>query len=434
VVNNDLILKLIHELDLRTPKYKRLLAYYNGEHDILFEAPVVDGAKNDKRAVFNYPYKVVQNFVGYLLGKPINYQSKSSNKKFMAMIDKYFSEWEREHNIRLKQLTEIYGLAYEVAYSTKNKEFMCAAFSPLEMIALHDGSIEKNTSIAVRRYTKPFDEATYVDVWDTDHLCKYVLKDQRLELIEKKKHLFSTCPVNEIANNDSKKSAFEGIMKIVDLYNAVNSSAANEMLDHRSAYLVIENADLTVDEAIKLKQNGIILAPKGSKVYWSVKDINNGFFTDILKNWQDEVYIQTNTVNLNENFQSNTSGVSIRLKLQELENLSAIKESIFEKALKRRFKLFCEWIKKAESHEFDAKDLVISFTRNVPVDEKAIAEMIVMLADMLPLEDLISWLPRVTDPQATIEKLMRERDKMGLIKLDEQLKTQSGGKANEQTG
>ncbi|MCM3394859.1 MULTISPECIES: phage portal protein [Cytobacillus] len=426
MASEDLILKLLHELDVQAPKYKKLLDYYEGRHKLLFEQPKVEDSRNDERAIFNYCQKTVQNFVGYLLGKPINYQSKSGNKDFINSIEKHFAFWEKEHNIRLKELTEIYGLAYEVCYSTSQKEFLCACFSPLEMITLNDGTIERNTSLAVRRYQKPYDDSTYVDVWDDKYLTKYVLNNKKLVQLSRKRHIFSICPVNEVVNNDSKRSAFDGIVRINDLYNAVNSSAANEMLDHRSAYLVIENADLDLDEAIKMKQNGIILAPAGSKVYWSVKDVNNAFFKDMIKQWQDEFYIQTNTVNLNENFQSNTSGVSIRLKLQELENLSAIKESIFERALKRRFKLFCEWLMIAESNEFDYRDLSISFTRNVPVDEVAIANMIILLKDMLPHEDLISWLPRVTNPQSAIQKLKNERDAMGLYTLDEHLKKQNG--------
>lgn len=428
----ELIIKLLEELDNRAPKYQKLLNYYEGNHKVLFEQSKVDDNRHDERAVFNYCQKTVSNFVGYLLGKPVNYQSKSGNTDFINTIDRNFSFWEKDHNIRLKEMTEIFGLAYEVSYSTKDKEFLCACFSPLEMITINDGSIERNTSIAVRKYKKPYDDLTYVDVWDDKHLTKYILKDKQLNQQSKKRHLFSVCPVNEVVNNDSKRSAFDGIIRINDLYNAVNSSAANEMLDHRSAYLVIENADLNLDEAIKMKQNGIILAPKDSKVYWSIKDVNNAFFTDMIKQWQDEFYIQTNTVNLNENFMSNTSGVSIRLKLQELENLSAIKESIFEKALMKRFKLFCEWLKIAESKDYCYKDISISFTRNVPVDEVAIASMIVQLKDMLPLEDLISYLPRVTNPQGAIQKLLRERDAMGLFTLDEHLKKQNGVQ-NEET-
>ncbi|MGD6831426.1 phage portal protein [Sutcliffiella halmapala] len=414
MVKEELILKLLDELELKKPKYQKLQDYYEGNHKILHDKSKVDNTRHDERTYFNYCRKTVQNYTGYLLGKPINYSSKSGNKEFLDTIDKYFSHWEKDHNINLKQLTEVFGLAYEVSYVDKEGEFQSTYFSPLEMIVLHDGSIDRNVSLAVRKYYKPYDETEYVDVWDIDFYTTYVLKGRDLVQLEQKKHLFSRCPVSEVPNNELKKSAFEDIVRIVDIYNNIHSTAANEILDHRSAYLVIENAELSPEEAVKMKENGILIVPQGSKVYWATKNINGSFVKDMLKDWQDEIYIQTNQVNLNENFQSNTSGVSIRLKLQELENISAIKETIFEKAIRKRLRLFCEWLKIAQNKEYDYRDISISFVRNVPVDEKAIADMVVQLQGILPNEELITWLPRVTNPNASIEKLALERETSSL--------------------
>ncbi|MFC4182996.1 phage portal protein [Saccharococcus thermophilus] len=417
MVKDELILKLLQELNLQRPKYQKLLDYYEGNHKILYEKPKVDETRADERAYFNYCRKTVQNYTGYLLGKPVNYSSKSGNKEFLDMIDYYFSHWEKEHNINLKQQTEIFGVAYEVAYINTDGEFQCTHFSPLEMIVLHDGSVDRNVSVAVRHYKVEYDDAEYVDVWDDVHYSHYTKDGNKLTLIEQKNHFFSRCPVIEVPNNDLKKSAFEDIIRIVDMYNKIHSTAGNEIIDHRQAYLVIENADLSFEEAQKMKENGILLVPQGSKVYWATKDINGAFVKDMLKDWQDEIYIQTNQVNLNENFQSNTSGISIRLKLQELENISAIKESIFEKVLKKRLKFFCEWLKLAKNKEYDWRDISISFSRNIPVDEKMIADMVKELYGLLPHEELISWLPRVTNPAASIQKLKEEQDTMNLDQI-----------------
>ncbi|WP_117161444.1 phage portal protein [Paraliobacillus sp. X-1268] len=414
MVKDELILKLLKELDKQRPKYTKLLNYYEGKHKILYDKAKVDETRADERAFFNYCRKTVQNYTGYLLGKAINYTSRSNDKEFLNTIELYFSHWEKSHNISLKQQTEIFGHAFEVSFVNTDGQFQSTYFNPLEMIALHDGSIDRNISVGVRKYKVEYDDTEYVDVWDSDEYCRYTLNGQVLKLIEQKTHFFSNCPVTEVANNDSKKSAFEDIIPIVDIYNRIQSTAANEIEDHRQAYLVIENADLTQEAAQKMKENGIILTPAGAKVYWATKTGNGSFVKDMLKDWQDEIYIQTNQVNLNENFSSNTSGVSIRLKLQELENISAIKESIFEKTLKKRLKLFCEWLDKAKNKQYDWRDIQVSFTRNVPVDEASIVTMVKELQGILPNEELISWLPRVTNPPVSIERLKEEKDSYGL--------------------
>ncbi|MBP1935094.1 phage portal protein [Ammoniphilus resinae] len=414
MTNEELILKMLEQLALQQLKYKKLNDYYQGNHRILSEPSKVDNTRADERAIFNYCRKTVLNYTGYILGKPVNYSSKSGNKEFLDYIDLYYSYWEKEHNIHLNQTRLINGTAYELSYINPNGEFQSTFFSPLEMIVLHDGTIDRNVSLAVRKYKVQFDDMEYVDVWDNENFSSYSLKDAKLTLLEQKPHFFSRCPVIEVPGNDLKKSVFDDITRIVDLYNNIHSTAANEILDHRHAYLVIENADLSFEDAQKMKQNGIILTPSGSKVYWATKDTNGAFVKDMLKDWQDEIYIQTNQVNLNENFQSNTSGVSVRLKLQELENVVSIQESIFEKALKKRLQLFCEWLRLKFNKDFDFRDISISFVRNIPVDEKSIADMVVQLQGILPNEELISWLPRVSNPAASIKKLKEEQGSMGL--------------------
>ncbi|WP_152608177.1 phage portal protein [Halalkalibacter okhensis] len=253
MVKDKLILNLIKELDKQRPKYLKLQQYYNGDHRVLHEKSKVDSTKSDERVFFNYCRKTVSNYTGYLLGKPVNYSHRKGDKEFLDTVDYYYSQWEKEHNINLKQQTEIYGTVFETAYINTDGEFRCAIFNPLEMIVLNDGSIERNVSVAVRKYQVPFDEAEYVDVWDNEHFSRYKL-EEGLKQLEQKKHFFSRCPVTEIPNNDLKKSAFADIIRIVDVYNSINSTAANEIQDHRSAYLVIENANLTHEEAQKMKE------------------------------------------------------------------------------------------------------------------------------------------------------------------------------------
>ncbi|WP_337019745.1 phage portal protein [Oceanobacillus massiliensis] len=414
MVSDELVLKLIKELDKRKPTYSKLYNYYEGKHGILNQKPKVDETRADERAFFNYCRKTVQQYTGYLLGKPVNYSSKTNDREFLDTLELYYSHWEKDHNINLKQQVEIYGHAYEVSFINRDGQFQSTYFNPIEMITLNDGSIDRNVSVGVRKYKVEFDDAEYVDVWDSEHYTNYKLNDGKLILINQKIHFFSHCPVTEVLNNDSKKSAFEDIIPIVDMYNYINSTAANEIIDHRQAYLVIENAELSQEEAKKMKENGVLLTPAGAKVYWATKNVNDTFVNNMLERWQNEIYIQTNTVNLTESQASNTSGVSIRLKLQELENISAIKEAIFEKTLKKRVKLFCEWLDKAKNKQYDWRDVSVSFTRNVPVDEKSISEMVRDLQGILPNEELVSWLPRVTNPSSSMERLKQENDSNGL--------------------
>ncbi|MEH7416073.1 phage portal protein [Neobacillus drentensis] len=412
---NEVILKLIEKIDLGKATYSKLERYYNGDHDILHEKGKSDPTKSDMRAYFNYCRKMVQNTVGYILGKPVNYSSKSGNKEFIDLISLYYSIWEKEHNINLKLKSAIHGAAYEVSFINTKGEFQCAYFSPLEMVVLHDGTVDSKVSIAVRKYKVEFDETEYVEVWDNVNYTRYSLGGSGLNLLEQKPHRFSRCPVRKLKNNDSEKSTFADIIKIIDMYNSLHSISVQEMMDFRNAYLVLTNCNLEQEEAQKMKENGIIILPnEKAKAEWLTKNPNSQFFKDLLTNLRDEIYVQSQQVNMNENFQSNTSGVSIRLKLQELENQSAIAESIFERLLMDRLEFFCEWLKIAKNKEYDYRDINIAFTRNVPVDEASIVTMVRDLQGIVPQEELLSWLPRITNPTASLKKLKEEQDSLGL--------------------
>lgn len=440
VDKQQVIIKLLDKIDFSSAKYSKLERYYSGDHDILHEPKKTDPTKSDARAYFNYARKMVTNTVGYLLGKPVNYSSKTGNKEFLNLIDYYFSPWEKEHNINLKLKSSIHGAAYEVSFINTKGEYQCAVFTPLEMIVLHDGSVDSKVSLAVRKYKTEFDDNTYVEVWDQINYSQYKLIENKegekgtktLVLIEEKPHRFSRCPVRKLKNNDSEKSTFDDIIKIIDGYNSLQSIALQEAIDFRNAYLVIKNADLSQEEAKKMKENGIIILPnEKASAEWLTKNPNSQFFKDLLTSLKEEIFVQSQQVDMNQNFQSNTSGVSIRLKLQELENQSAISESLFERVLKDRLEFFCEWMKIALNKEFDARDISIAFTRNVPVDEVSIAAMVRDLQGIVPQEELLSWLPRISNPSASLKKLKEEKDSMGLEELETILQKQNQGVINE---
>ncbi|MGM0967033.1 MAG: phage portal protein [Bacillota bacterium] len=407
----EIINKLLDELKLTKPNYDKKWRYYNGDHDILHKRIANDPMKNDMRVYFNYCRKMVQNSVGYLLGKPVSYNSKTDNKEFLSLIDYNFNTWEHNHNIKLKIISSINGHAYEVSFINSEGDFQCAVYHPSEMIVLHDNSVENRITLAVRKYKVKFDDSEYIDVWDDTHFRNYKINGGTFELLQEKPHRFSRCPVRELKNNDSKKSTFEDIMKIIDIYNAILSVSAQEIMDHRNSYLVFKNCNITMKDAKEMRENGIIQLPNpNSEVEWLTKDINATFLKDVLQLFQDEIYAQSHQVNLNENFQSNTSGVTIRLKLQELENQSAISESDFDQLLKTRLKLFCEYLalKDIKNRKFDYKDIAISFTRNVPVDDVANAQMVATLNGIVPHEDLLSRLSFISNPSASLEKLQKQ--------------------------
>jgi SPP1 family phage portal protein len=83
-------------------------------------------SRSNMKLVFNYPRKFVDNEVGYLLGKPVNYISKSDDENIINAIDLNTSHWDKEHNINLRKQSEIFGESYELNYINEEGEFSAA--------------------------------------------------------------------------------------------------------------------------------------------------------------------------------------------------------------------------------------------------------------------------------------------------------------------
>lgn len=85
-INETLILDCLNELYKNAQAKQKYKDYYEGNHDILKNYQMQDNRSNMK-LVFNYPRKFVDNEVGYILGKPVNYISKSDNEDIINAID-----------------------------------------------------------------------------------------------------------------------------------------------------------------------------------------------------------------------------------------------------------------------------------------------------------------------------------------------------------
>jgi SPP1 family phage portal protein len=407
IVTEELILLCLDELEKQAQQKQIYKDYYNGEHSILRNYDMQDSRSNQK-LIFNFPRKFVDNETGYLLGKPVNYVSKSDDSNIIQCIDTNTSHWDKEHNITLRKLSEIYGESYELNYIDQQGDFSATILTPMDTYVLEDGTAERNVSLAVHKFYKAFDDGEYIDVYTDNEILHYQLIDGKLVYLDKHPHLFERVPVIICNANMERKSGFYDVISLIDAYNSLNSDLVNEISDHRNAYLIIENAKIEEEDLLKMKQMGIIQVPKGGAVKWLIKDINDNFVQNELENIERKIYDMMDEVNFNENWASNTSSLALRNKLLNLENRVAIREAFMEKVLRERLKNLFLFIKKKEGRVFDYRDIAIKFTRNLPTDLTGLADVITKLNGVCSKETMLTLLPFVESPVLELKKLKLE--------------------------
>ena len=415
-----IILQCLNELNQAALTKQTYANYYNGDHAILKNYAMQESRSN-RKLIFNYPRKFVDNEVGYLLGKPVNYISKSDKDEVVHKLDLNMSHWEKEHNINLRKQSEIFGESYELNYIDSDGQFASTVLTPLNAYVLEDGTADRNVNMAIHKFKKPFDDRVYLDVYTDREILHYLIfnesngslgkssKSTELFYYGTHNHIFGRVPIISCPANTERKCGFHDVISLFDAYNALNSDLVNEIADHRNAYLVIENAKLEAEDLLNMKKMGIIQVPAGGKVSWLTKEINDSFVKNELDNLEHKIYDMMDQVNFNENWASNTSSLALRNKLLNLENRVAIREAMMEKVIKNRLRNFFTYLQKKEGVQYDYRDIAVKFTRNLPTDLVGLADVIVKLQDVCSKETLLTLLPFVENPKLELNKYLNEQ-------------------------
>ncbi len=416
-IDEKLILQCLIELNKNIQAKKIYKDYYEGKHSILSDYKMQDSRSNMK-LVFNYPRKFVDNEVGYLIGKPVNYVSKSDNRSIVDAIDINMSHWDKEHNQTLRKESEIFGEAYELNYINTEGEFSATVLNPLNCYVLEDGTAERDVLLAIHKYTKPFGDKQYMDVYTDSAILHYQIgtvnsgnsySGGNLNYQGSHSHIFGRVPVLVCPANSERKSGFHDIISLIDAYNSLNSDLVNEIADHRNAYLIIENSKLEEEDLGKMKEMGIIQVPAGGRVSWLIKGIDASFVANELENIEQKIYSLCDQVDFNQNWASNTSSLALRNKLLNLENRVSMREAMMEKVIKERLKNLFIFLSRKEGSAYDYRDVSVRFTRNLPTDLSGLADVIVKLTDVCSQETLLTLLPFVENPKLEVSKYKAEQ-------------------------
>ena len=127
-----------------------------------------------------------------------------------------------------------------------------------------------------------------------------------------------------------------------------------------------------------------------------------------------------------ENFGGNQSGEAMKYKLFGLEQRTAIKEGLFRKGLRRRYKLIGQIMSINRELNSDAiQDLTFTFTRNIPKSVKDEMDMYLQAGGQISQQSLMSLVSFIDNPQQEMERIENEED-IQIQKSDERMYNQEG--------
>ena len=418
-IKKELVVKLIREHEKQLPRLKKLKKYYLGEHDILSKQRSKN--KPNYKPVCNHAKDIADTSTGYFMGNTITYSNSEDTDidELLIAFDNAEVD-ESDHDNALDMA--IYGVAYEYVYARENENILDIKSLEVEnTFIVYDDSIEQQPLFGVyyfKRKENKADTETYQAVIMTKQFVySIVLEGKEKGVISDKPipHNMGDIPIIEYKNNKYSIGDFEQQIGLIDSYNSLTANRINDKEQFIDSILVLYGARLGDDEEESIKAMESLaehklleLHPEARAEYLS-KTLNENEVETLRNAVKQDIYTFSHIPNLtDENFAGNSSGVAMEFKLLGLEMITKIKQRYYVKGLKKRIKLFANYLGLTQI-AIDANSIIPNFSRSLPKNLLEISQIVSNLDGKVSQETLLSQIPFVEDPTSEIEKVNEEK-------------------------
>lgn len=390
-------------------RYQNLDNMYRGDHKIL-SMPKKEAYKPDNRLIANYAKYIVDTLNGFFVGVPIKTTHENEKiNQYLNFIDKYNDQ--DDNNAELSKLCSIYGHAYEMVYIDGEGQLGITYIKPQEAFVVYDNSIVGKPMYGVRYYDSVDGslEGSYSDKYGIYYFREN--EDGGLYLYDEKAHIFGDVPIIEYVENEELMGAFEGVETLIDAYNKSLSEKANDVDYFSDAYLLILGAILSDEQLINFRDNRIINMEGGDIEKLIVEFLEKPSADETQENLIDRleklIFQISMVMNINDENFGTQSGISLKYKLQSMENLAMTKERKFTSGLNRRYRMIAHTGLTPIKGD-DWVGIEYRFTRNYPANLLEESQIAKNLTGVTSQETALSVLSVVGDSKAEMDKIQEE--------------------------
>lgn len=240
-----------------------LYAYYKGRQPVLNrEKEVRPEIKN--MVVENRANEIVSFKVGYLMGEPIQYVSRSDSKsvadKITTLNGYCLSEDKAAKDKELADWFHICGTAYRMVlpdsvFERESDEapFEIYTLDPRFAFVVYANSIGEPPVMGVK-YIQRSDGAVIYSIYTKDRY--FEVENQSMIVREEAQSL--GIPIIEYPANNARLGAFEIVLPLLDAINTVDSNRLDGVEQFVQALMLFHNVDIFGDDFAKLRDEGAI--------------------------------------------------------------------------------------------------------------------------------------------------------------------------------
>ncbi|WP_371296838.1 phage portal protein [Ruminococcus sp.] len=420
--NKQAILHLILKHRSEAERLEKLERYYKGEHDILNEKD------RENRLVCNHAKDISDTASSYFIGNPVSYKSEEDITVLTDELENAGAdEADGDNGLDLS----IYGRAYEYIYTKQDEtDLNIKNLPPKNTFVVIDNSIEENELFAVYYWAKKDDTdrktIKYVATVLTENY-KYVLnilnRDEPQDLTEEpEKHYKGEVPVIEYRNNKLGIGDFELQIPLIDAYNVLMSDRVTDKEQFIDAILMVygtllgdpqedekENNHEDDTPMKRLHKEKMMEMPSDSRAEYLTRTFDENGVEILKKAIEQDIHKFSHIPCMSdESFGGNVSGVAMEFKLLGMENITKIKSRYYKKGLRKRLRIFVNFLQMRSCTMVNATAITPVFTRALPKNLLEISQYVANLWGKVSKRTLLAQIPFVDNVDEELQAVEKE--------------------------
>lgn len=404
--STKLIQDLISEHKEYIEAYKELKDFYTGNHAIL-KQKAKDKYKPDNRLVVNFAKYIVDTFNGYFIGNPVSmfHENKTVND-YLAYIDGYNDQ--SDNNAELSKICSIYGHGFELLFNDENSEIGITYMTPIDGFVVYDNTIQ-NKPLFACHYGLNDDDEEVGYFYTKEAVYQFATVSGAYTIVEETPNVFGDIPMIEYLENEERQSIFENVKTLINAFNKALSEKANDVEYYADAYLKVLGAEIDEKTLQTLRDTRIINVSGDDTltVEFMTKPSADGTQENLLERLQKLIFEISMVANISDENFGNSSGISLRYKLQSMDNLAKSKERKFQSGMSRRYRLISNY-PTSKIGENEWVNIQYKFTRNVPANLAEEADIAQTLSGIVSEETQVSVLSIVQNAKEEVQRKNEE--------------------------
>lgn len=419
--------------------------YYRTKNDILTRDRTVIGEEGRRVRAENlannklanaFVRKLVDQKVGYLLGKPLSIQAEK--QAYHELLIEFF---DKDMMRRLKSIGKEAvnkGIAWLHVYYDQDGNLSFKKMRSEEIIPLWSDEAHTVLDAIIRDYEVVVYEGLQqktvrkIEWWDTNGVKRYVFDGSQLikdiEVGEEDSHFkleagdqeqpmnWERVPFIAWKYNEEEQPLVEIIKSLVDDYDRNKSDNSNNLEDlPDSVYVVKGYGGSPAGEIRKNMSLYRIIKIDDPEDNSGVDTISLQINTEAYKNHMEQarkdIYEFGRGVDTQAaNFGSAPSGIALRFLYSDLDLDASLMETEFQASLEQLRWFIDTHLYNSTGVDYSDEDVEFIFNRDMPIDEESIIKGIKDSVGILSDQTLVAQHPWVRDVNAELDRIKKQKE------------------------